>query len=338
MSHILEEFLVVADFARDRIIVPKTPGEYNNLIQFIEKNKKRPELGTLLLKEVQDKCVPHYTQLGGPLPNLSQHLKLKQRIVTGYAAVGNDVPIYLKDLQNLGVDISRLIKKHGPSAECFYILSSPTEHYPPIWFPNACNFNPSRILSRETLNNYGIVIVSGIDFSLAQRILSASKNTKVFNPGSEVLFLENSLLISEILNNTTILSANQDEFTKIISLLEVDPCSPKDLFKVFSSLDYIIITKACQGASIFQRDSEGYSLDLSKFSARTPRNKIVDTIGAGDAFLATAVDSISRHNTLQDILVNATLAAQESLKHRGAYVPKLWEINPTLYGAVSRTE
>ena len=46
MSHILEEFLVVADFARDRIIVPKTPGEYNNLIQFIEKNKKRPELGT----------------------------------------------------------------------------------------------------------------------------------------------------------------------------------------------------------------------------------------------------------------------------------------------------
>ncbi len=334
----LESIVIVADFAIDRFVTPSSEAECNEIIAFIN----NPPKSLNFMRYIQRrKNIPHYTQLGGPLPNLAQILRARQRNVSGYAIVGDDKTSgkYLNDLRTLGVDINRFTKRPGKSAECIYVFSSPTENYPPIWLPNVSSNVPSKI-PEDFLNTHDVLIVSGTKLSLASKALNCFRDLCVYNPGPEIHNLkENSkdqTILNELLGNVNILSTNLEELNYICKLLEL---SPKDFFNSFNKLDYLITTKGSEGATLRTRtgSSSGcYNLDLSRFEHRTPLEQIVDTIGAGDVFLGTAVDAILRGSSPEDILANATIIAQESLKQKGAYIPRLWETGATSYPGISK--
>jgi sugar/nucleoside kinase (ribokinase family) len=330
----LENIVIVADVAIDHIITPTSREDYDSLV-------KNANNYSELFRLVTERNILYTKQLGGPLPNLAQYLSTRDRSVSGYAVVGDDPQTqeYIADLNRLGVNTNRFTTNPGKTAECIYIFSSPTENYPPIWIPNASSKAPST-LPFDFFNTHDVLLVSGTKLNLARRTIQRFSRIIVYNPGPEVLSESNPNEILSLLDKVNVLSLNEEERKHICKILGL---APKDLFDQFPSLNYLLTTKGSEGASMRYRlpgssTTCGIEQDLSKFEHRTPVEQIVDTIGAGDAFLAIAVDQILRNYKPDDILLQATLAAQNSLKHKGAYIPRLWETDATAHSGIIETD
>ena len=335
----LDSIVVIGDFAIDRIITPQL-NEYEELVNFIQTKKNLKSFRKLLFEYTQKKRVPFHTQLGGPLPNICQFLRIRERAVSGYSVVGNDrlTRKYIRDLNTLEVDTSRFVSLPGISAECIYALNSPTEHDSAIWLPHVTAQGSTK-LPQDFFNSHGIMIVSEVNLSLAYRALNSYSGMSVLNPGSEVFSLNSSSdasFLGNLLSLVTVLSTNKEELRRIKELLGING---REFFDRFPRLEYLLTTKDASGACLMARNYFSvYDLNLQELGSKTPPGQIVDTIGAGDAFLASAVDAISRGTNPEDLLITATMAAQESLKYRGAYIPRLWDKNATVYASISRTE
>ena len=111
-------------------------------------------------------------------------------------------------------------------------------------------------------------------------------------------------LIYEILSKTHILKINEDEAVLLAELFELDPAKIIQQLTDKFMLDMIILTLGSKGAEVFHKGI--------LYKAQTYKIVPVDTVGSGDAFLATFIDGLLRGKRIETVL--------DAAMRMGAYV------------------
>ncbi len=331
-----KKYLVVADSAMDLIYSP-TERQYLKLCSVVARIEEgfasRESMEGLedskakeLLKNVNTRGVSIYSVPGGPIANIAQYLRKRGRDVSAISVIGNNPESrkYLDLLKNMGVDVRGVHTRKGVMPKCLYVYKSPEHQLPPIWRGNVSErgYVPQGEFFPEFINSHDAMLFSVTNPNVAVRILRDFNKTVAYNPGPIFDYLPFvDTRFSEIIARTTILSTNKSEAEQIVRNLHLRKMN--DLFNDDNpNLEIIIKTKGAEGAEIYFRGDGTYEIDPRNKVWNIPPRQIIDDIGAGDAFFATAVDSIICGSTAEDILLNATMASQESLKHRGALNPR----------------
>jgi fructokinase len=107
-----------------------------------------------------------------------------------------------------------------------------------------------------------------------------------------------------------LIKVNEDEFQVLAEPLGVLE-GAAGAFEKFPRLDYLCLTRGGKGAELWTR-REG------TFRVAVPRVEVVDTVGAGDCFLAALVRGLVEEVGAQEALEGAVTAAARVVQHRGA--------------------
>lgn len=87
-------------------------------------------------------------------------------------------------------------------------------------------------------------------------------------------------------------------------------CGPKFIFGAFN-LKYLILTRGSEGYTVFEKGG--------MFMGKAKQVKIVDTVGAGDAFLAGFTMSLLGGGGAEEAAEKSSQLAAEVCSHRGAF-------------------
>ncbi len=128
---------------------------------------------------------------------------------------------------------------------------------------------------------------------------------KVFDVNLRANFYSKEVILSS-LQRTNIFKCNEDELPILCNLLGVKGNTCKDFYAYLKTqgIDCFIFTQGSVQSTVFLND------EIS--SLPTPKVKVVDTVGAGDAFTATIVSKLMQGESL-------TSAHQKAVKY-AAYV------------------
>ncbi len=106
---------------------------------------------------------------------------------------------------------------------------------------------------------------------------------------------------------------NESELSKICDIFRYSGDTlvrAKFLFEAFN-LKYLVLTRGGDGYTVFERGG--------MFMGKAQRVKIVDTVGAGDSFLAGFVVSLLNGSNSESAAENGAKLATEVCGRRGAF-------------------
>jgi fructokinase len=111
------------------------------------------------------------------------------------------------------------------------------------------------------------------------------------------------------LARATLLKANDEELDAVAELLAL-AATPKSFLDAAADLRWLCVTRGDEGAALHARS--GASWEIAGVGV-----DVVDTVGAGDAFTAGLIDSLSRGSVGAEALEAARRAAASVLVRRG---------------------
>jgi len=115
------------------------------------------------------------------------------------------------------------------------------------------------------------------------------------------------------LEAATVMKVSDDELSEVARVIEV-PADGRSLFDYASELQWIAVTRGGRGAELWHRSGRSWSHPGG-------RVKIIDTVGAGDAFTAGLVHGLWSGVTGDEALAMAADAAESILGQRGGLPP-----------------
>ncbi|MDQ3889146.1 MAG: PfkB family carbohydrate kinase [Actinomycetota bacterium] len=116
------------------------------------------------------------------------------------------------------------------------------------------------------------------------------------------------------LGAATLLKTNEEELREVARALDL-AAEPAALFDAAPALAWVCVTSGERGADLHARSGEKWSLEGAPV-------EVVDTVGAGDAFVAALVDALVRGREAEDALQLARAAAASVLGRRGGLPPR----------------
>ncbi|MGH2750721.1 MAG: PfkB family carbohydrate kinase [Actinomycetota bacterium] len=119
--------------------------------------------------------------------------------------------------------------------------------------------------------------------------------------------------IGRCLRAATVVKVGDEELAELARLLKAS-ADPVSLFGYAPDLQWVAVTRGAQGASLWHRSGETWSQPARPV-------KIVDAVGAGDAFAGGLVDALGRNRPGAEALANAIGAAESILGQRGGLPP-----------------
>ncbi len=319
-----KKYLIVADSAIDLILLP-TKRQYSRLCSIVAKEELDfgldPNLEDRKARAIlrNNRGVRINKIPGGPVLNIAQYLRAKGQEVAAISVVGNNPESkrFLEILKDLSVDIRGIHKREGSMPKCLYVYYNPEHQLPPIWRGNVSEraYIPKSDFLPEFFNAQDVLVFSVTHPEVAVKTLQYFKKNIAYNPGPVFDYLSfEETHFRDIIERTHILSVNKKEALQIQEGLSLKQLP--DLFNLDNpNLEFIIHTKGEEGAEILGRNNKSVCMRLDP---KIPL-KMVDDIGAGDAFYAVAVDDLLSGLDPYEVLVNSTRAAQDSLQYRGAY-------------------
>jgi len=122
-------------------------------------------------------------------------------------------------------------------------------------------------------------------------------------------------LIHESLNKTDLLKINEDELAVLSELFDVSGSEKEriEYFREFYKLKWVALTKGSEG-SILISDTEADHQPIIK-------TKVIDTIGAGDSFLAGLVVGLLGEMPMRQAHKQACDVSSFVCGHKGAMIP-----------------
>ncbi|SEC19188.1 fructokinase [Tenacibaculum sp. MAR_2009_124] len=246
---------------------------------------------------------PTYKRIGGAPLNVAIRLQSFNNEVTMVSSVGEDFE---------GNEIISFMKHEGLSLE--YIQKS--------------KFATGKVevsLDDKGSASYVIVEDSAWDFiKFEERMETVVKNSDVFIFGSlinrnrvshetllklldiapyKVLDVNlrspyyDTLILKELLEQTNFLKINEEEYLELFQLLNIEITTIESDFKVLSriyNLEAICMTKGEEGAVLYYKRNFYYS--------KTIKVEVVDTVGAGDSFVAALLDGLLKNKPPEQAL------------------------------------
>ncbi len=165
-----------------------------------------------------------------------------------------------------------------------------------------------RQLPHHSVFYYGTLAArSGVSFKALKKILRLSQaRTKVLDVNLRPPFQAKDRL-KFCLSQATIIKLNKEEMEWLAKNCKL-PKDPITYFRHYPSLQFLCVTLGQKGSALYARSGEAVFV-------KPPRMKVVDTVGAGDAFVAGLIDGL--HPDLIQVLTEATAAAAETLGRPG---------------------
>jgi len=115
------------------------------------------------------------------------------------------------------------------------------------------------------------------------------------------------------LEAATVMKVGDDELSEVARAVEV-PADARSLFDYARELQWIAVTRGARGAELWHRSGRSWSHPGSRI-------KIIDTVGAGDAFTAGLVHGLWRGLAGHEALATAAEAGESILGQRGGLPP-----------------
>jgi len=343
-------YVIVADCAIDQILLPSAE-QYKTIAQAVQEAEKA-ETDPTQLDEARARAMHRMaTRLGvtieptygGPVFNLAQYLRARDQQVSVVSVIGTNPESgqYRGALEKLGVNTKFLLTREGKMPKSVYMYRSPTEQMQ-AWRGHVSDraYTSQSDMYKDFLNLHGVMIFSCTNPVVAAHSLREFKNVLAYNPGPLFGYMDfEKTKFAEIVRRAHILSTNASEADAIKKAMGLKLMV--DLFTDNQSLEYIITTNGAEGSVLHKRgEAKSHVYDPAESSWNIRPSEIKDDIGAGDAYFATAVALIMNDTAPMDILINATMAAQQSLRFRGGTDPRL--INPdastTAFHAVKKVD
>nr|WP_298312542.1 carbohydrate kinase [uncultured Aquimarina sp.] len=244
---------------------------------------------------------PHHKKIGGAPLNVALRLKtmgIDASIITkvGVDDLGHDITTYV-DKQGLSSETIQKDYQHHTGEVLVTLDNEGTASYE-ISYPVAWDFIK---ITEEAVNE-----VTASDAIIYGSLASRSEVTR--NTLLELLdkakfkILDVNLrpphydvkLLSELMNKADFIKLNDEELDEICNHFEINETTLEDQIRAISrytGTDQVCVTKGGKGATLFYKDSfyhnSGYKI------------KVIDTVGAGDSFLATLISELLKGNEPQ---------------------------------------
>ena len=282
-----------------------------------------------VIGEVLYDVYSNYKAIGGAPFNFAFHVNKLIRDVRFISAVGNDED---------GKDIIDFMKKNDFDSTSVQINNYPTGKV-------NVSLNDEGMPSYNILTDQAYDFIDSVDIqssdllyvgTLAQRN-SVSRNTinKHIHESSKIFFdvnLRQNFFSKEIIDETlvqaTIVKLNHEELNLILDLFELPITNKieKDAYelKILFNLEIVIVTMGKEGAIVLEKD-------ISKSKKQV--DKIIDTVGAGDAYSALFCSALLSGKTIEVCNDLAVQFAGEICKIKGA-VPNSDEIYKVYRGKI----
>lgn len=341
-------YVIIADCAMDWIIRP-TESHYlelsGALVQEEEQELKHPHKdpewrAKTLLRKVQSLHVPYKRHFGGPIFNLAQYLQAaRKQNVSVVSVIGDneDSKRYVQALEDIGVNTKYLHQRKGPMPVCLYVHHSSEHQLPRIWRGNVSQegYLPQSPLYSDFLNKHDVLVLGVANPRVAVASVKMFDGRVAYNPGPYLKFFPfEQTRFTDIIPKTDILSVNKEEKYAVEMGLRLRHIT--ELFPRHERLEYIITTLGNEGSEIHKRNGQSYRYDPADDSLPLDPERIVDDIGAGDAYFATALHYIMKGMDVSDVVMAATRAAQQSLLHAGGVDHRFLKEDATPYPSVKK--
>jgi fructokinase len=274
------------------------------------------------LGEILWDLLPQGKQLGGAPANFAYHTQLLGALGFVISAIGDD---------RLGHDILTQIKATGLSPT--YIATDPDHPTGTVSVEVDNQGKPDYIIHTGVawdfipLKDTFLALVPDLDAicfgSLAQRA-PVSRHTietllksvssacfKIFDVNIRQQFYSREV-IEESLQISDCLKLNEDEFPLLAGLFGYTGKEERmiGIFLAEFDLQIIALTKGAEGSALYTKEHQSFK--------KSPPVKVVDTVGAGDAFTAALCIGYLNKFTIEKIHDGATRAAAYVCTQKGA--------------------
>lgn len=220
------------------------------------------------------------------------------------ACVGKDFTPYRERLQQLGIGLSQVSTLNDmPSARCCIVEFDKQKHLA-IFLPGAATQSHRNAYTGSATHQLGVVLPETRGAMMRRLEELSSRNIKiVFSPSQAVSQLQDrdARLIIE---SSALIVLNSDEWTDLTRIVHA---SKSDL--VSEGVD-CIETRGAYGSKVFEQNG-------TTNIAPIKQNKIIDSTGCGDAFLAGVCAGITKEDDLVAAATLGSTLAAINLSHHG---------------------
>lgn len=281
--------------------------------------KKSSHQTVICFGEILWDILPDGPQPGGAPLNVAYHLKKLGIEASILSRIGVDDEG--KQLQNLltnwqiNQQLLQLDAEH-PTGKVIASLNNIHEVSYEILFPTAWDFiEPiSKPLEADYLVFGSLASRNEITKNTLLALLEQPV-TKVFDINLRPPFYEKNLLL-QLLAKADIVKFNEAELKEVSSFFGNTLTQEMDQVKLIQdkfNIEEIIVTKGSEGASYFLKDKIHH--------AKATPVKVQDTIGSGDAFLATFISGHALKENPEDMIKNAAAMGAFIATQKGGCPP-----------------
>ena len=227
----------------------------------------------------------------------------------GKIGLGYNSQVVLNDLKKFKVDF--LGVKTKESTGYSIILETNKKHRTILTYKKASDKLKFSEVNLEKLNTkwFHFTSMKGESFKTQEKLtdFATKKGIKIsFNPGMNQI-KKGGQRFKKILSKTYVLSMNQEEARMLVG----ENTSSTDLFKKLKKLGPKIVC-------ITNGEKDGGVYDGKYLYRFTPRKvKVVETTGAGDAFVSSFVSGLIKFNDLEKAIKVAIANSESVIQERG---------------------
>lgn len=256
-------------------------------------------------------------QYGGTLGNFSMVASSLGLDFHPYAAVsGTTHAEYLAFMKTRGIDVSTITVESSIEGPVCYIISDGKEQNAYMFQGPMERWKPENSFNGE---GYKYIHFSTGPPESYLKISERKEAKRVFDPSQELFYKYSEMQVRKFLDSCDIVMGNRQE---IEAMLKIAGVRFEDPDKNFS----IIMTDGDRGTLAF--------FEGNTYAIRTPKpERIVDTIGAGDAFRAGFYASLYRGMEMIDAIAAGNITASVAISRPMADFAATWEDIKTIYDA-----
>lgn len=267
----------------------------------------------IIFGEVIWDVYPNKKAIGGAPFNFGANLALLGNEVYLVTAVGKDDlgREALEKAKQFGIRTDLVSENNFPTGQCTVTLD---ENKVPSYYVHENTAYDNIEITDEMIEKINRTCADVFYFnSLIQRN-EVSKNSllKILDKCSfeeifcdinirEGCFDRDSLLLCMEKSTTVKISDEELHYLYDMEILPQSAVSLKDICKAFPNINTLVFTKGSQGSEVYDA-TEGKTYH----AAKVPKVKVLSTVGAGDCYGATFLDSVKKGESIEEAIAKAT--------------------------------
>ena len=225
--------------------------------------------------------------------------------------------IFVHDMRSLGVDIRLQPAADGsPTARCHVLIDQDGQRTMQTYL-GACTELSVSDVTADSVGNPGVILIEGYVWDIAEGPALAAEAIRIAkSTGSEVaLSLSDSFCVARhrdafhdaVRNGVDIVVADEDEIVELLQADEFD-----DTTRKLADYENLFVMTRSEKGSVIMRGDE------TVVQPAIPVETIVDTTGAGDAYIAGFLFGYTQKKSLQECAKLGTFCATQVIQQVGA--------------------